>query len=143
MRLVIASDHGGYDYKQALVPYLKSKNYEVLDLGPTQTDPVDYPDFAQKVARQVANHEADYGILVCKSGIGMYISANRIKGARAVHCYSPKASESSRRHNNANIACFGSEVQSLDEVKKNLDIFLNTAFAGDRHLRRVEKMDQI
>ncbi|MEK7482888.1 MAG: ribose 5-phosphate isomerase B [Planctomycetota bacterium] len=143
MRLAIASDHGGYSYKQSLLPYLKSKNYDVLDLGPTQADPVDYPDFAKKVAQQIADHQADYGILICKSGIGMVISANRFKGARAVQCYSPKASESSRLHNNANIACFGSEVQSLEEVKKNLDIFLNTSFAGDRHFRRVEKIDQI
>lgn len=143
MRIAIASDHGGFAYKQALVPYLKEKAYDLVDLGPSNEDSVDYPDFAQKVAKLVASHEVDYGILICKSAIGMYIAANRIKGARAVHCYSAQAATSSRQHNNANIACFGSAVQPLEEVKSFLDIFLKTEFSGDRHALRVKKLDSV
>lgn len=144
MRIALGADHGGYAYKEALIHFLHSKGYEILDFGPSSEEqPVDYPDFAQKVAKALAHQEADYGILICKSAIGMYIAANRIKGARAVHCHNENATLSSRKHNNANIACFGSSVQTLEEVQKLLTLFLNTPFEGERHEKRVEKMDKI
>ncbi len=140
MRIAIGCDHAGYGHKLGIIDFLHLLGYEVIDFGCNSTESCDYPDFARPAAESVAKGENDFGILICGSGIGMSIVANKIRGIRAANCTSPKMAELARQHNNANILTFGARLVSLDEAKEIVRSFLNSEFEGGRHRRRVEKI---
>ena len=141
MKIAIGSDHRGFNYKNRLIKYL-SKNHRVKDFGTFSESSCDYPDYAYKVGRAVVSKKFDRGILICGSGNGICIAANKVKGVRAAIGYSQKAAEFSVRHNNANVICF-SEDFPLANVKKAVERFLNSRFESGRHLKRVKKMMKI
>ena len=138
-KICIASDHAGYDLKEKIKDYLIKINVPVMDLGPLSNNSVDYPDYAKKVAKRVILKKSDAGILVCGSGTGMAITANKYKGIRAAQCYNKKSTVLSRQHNNANIICLGSRMMKKKEALNFIDFFFKTKFEGGRHQRRVNK----
>ncbi len=143
MKVAIASDHAGFAGKQVVAAFLASKNaIETIDLGPSGTDSVDYPDFAHKVAQAVANGDAEFGVLVCGTGQGMAMAANRHPGIRAAVITDEFTAKMARAHNNANVACFGDRVVGTDNITPLLAAFLDTEFEGDRHARRVGKIER-
>ena len=139
-KVCIASDHAGFNLKELIKDHLINKHVSIFDLGPYENKSVDYPDYAKKIARRVAGKRSDVGILVCGSGTGMAISANKTKGIRAAVCYNSKSTRLSREHNNANIIALGSRLIKKNEAMKLIKIFLNTKFQGGRHLKRVKKI---
>ena len=139
-KLCIASDHAGFDLKCTLIDFLIEKNISIIDLGPSHKSSVDYPDFAKKVSIRIKDKRSDVGILVCGSGTGMAICANKIKGIRAAVCYNKKSTRLSRQHNNANIIALGSRLTKKKDALRIVKIFLETKFEGGRHLRRVNKI---
>ena len=139
-KICISSDHAGYNLKEYIKSYFIKKEIPLIDLGPYKTDSVDYPDYAKKIAKRVASKRSDIGILVCGSGTGMAISANKTKGIRAAVCYNAKSTRLSREHNNANIIALGSRLIKKDEAMRLIKVFLKTKFEGGRHLRRVKKI---
>ena len=139
-KVCIASDHAGYKLKETIKNFLVFKNVSIIDLGPNSNSSVDYPDFAKKVSNRVKSKRSDVGILVCGSGTGMAISANKSKGIRAAVGYNIKSTQLSRQHNNANVLCLGSRLTKRKDIKKIIKIFLNTKFEGGRHKRRVKKI---
>ena len=136
----IASDHAGYSLKEVIKNHLIDKNVFVFDMGPFNDDSVDYPDYAKKLAKRIKLKKSDAGILICGSGTGMAISANKIKSVRAAVCYNVKSTRLSRQHNNANIITIGSRLTKKRLSLKLVDIFLKTKFEGGRHLKRVKKI---
>ena len=142
-RIVIGSDHAAFLLKETIKAYLLDKGYEVSDQGPENTDSVDYPDFGVRVAASVASGKFDRGILMCGTGIGMSMVANRFPHVRAALCGDPFAAAMSRRHNNANILVMGGrmigDVLALEIVK----VWLETPFEGGRHQKRIDKFDQV
>jgi ribose 5-phosphate isomerase B len=140
MRIAMGADHAGYELKNKIRDYLKQRGFDVQDEGTNAADSVDYPDFAAKVGNDVASHAVDRGILVCGSGIGMAISANKVHGVRAANITSEYEAQMSREHNDLNVLTLGARI--LDEAKalKIVDLWLKTQFAGDRHQRRIQKM---
>jgi ribose 5-phosphate isomerase B len=144
IKIAIASDHRGFKLKNYLIDYLKNQGYDVIDFGTYSSESVDYPDYAALVAKAVADHSVDYGVAICGSGIGVNIAANRVKGVRAVNATSEKIAEMSRRHNNANVICFGGDYIEPEAAVKYLEIFLSVPFdGGERHQRRIQKIDLI
>ena len=141
MKIALAADHGGFEMKNQIAQYLISKNFDVVDLGTNSSDAVDYPDFAQKVVQKLMSHEADLGILVCGTGIGISIAANRHKGIRAALLYDDYVAQVAREHNNANVLCFGGRTMKIEDVLKRIDIFLAAKYEGGRHDRRLCKLD--
>ena len=139
-KVCIASDHAGFKLKEEIKNFLISKNISILDLGPINENSGDYPDYAKKVSNRIKINRSDVGILVCGSGTGMAISANKIKGIRAAVCYNLKSTRLSRLHNNANIISLGSRLTKKRLALKLVSTFLNTKFEGGRHLRRVKKI---
>ena len=136
----IASDHAGYDLKEVIKNHLINKNISIFDLGPFNDQSVDYPDYAKKLANRIKHKKSDVGILVCGSGTGMAISANKIKTIRAAVCYNLKSTRLCRQHNNANILALGSRLIKKKLSLKLVEVFLKTKFEGGRHLRRVKKI---
>tara|TARA_B100000965_G_C18883750_1_gene453034 strand:+ start:51 stop:488 length:438 start_codon:yes stop_codon:yes gene_type:complete len=139
-KVCIASDHAGFKLKDFIKDFLINKNISIIDLGPINEDSVDYPDYAKKVSNRVNSKKSDVGILVCGSGTGMAISANKTKKIRAAVCYNSRSTRLSRQHNNANIISMGSRLISKKDAFKFISIFLETKFEGGRHLRRVNKI---
>ena len=140
MKIAIASDHGGFDLKDIIVEYLKEKGYEVTDYGISENKRVDYPDYAALVADGISKGKEELGILICGTGLGMSIAANKISGIRAACVSDSFSAKMAREHNNANILCFGGRVVG-DEVAKTLvDAFLEAEFAEVRHSTRVDKI---
>ena len=139
-KICISSDHAGYNLKEYIKSYFIKKEIPLIDLGPYKNSSVDYPDYAKKIARRIASKRSDIGILVCGSGTGMAISANKTRGIRAAVCYNAKSTRLSREHNNANIIALGSRLIKKDEAMKLIKVFLKTKFEGGRHLRRVKKI---
>tara|TARA_B100001093_G_scaffold501262_1_gene552686 strand:- start:1750 stop:2187 length:438 start_codon:yes stop_codon:yes gene_type:complete len=139
-KICIGSDHAGYNLKEFIKDFLIKKNISVIDLGPFDNKSVDYPDFAKKVSNRIKTKKSDSGILVCGSGTGMSISANKIKGIRAAVCYNLRSTRLCRQHNNANIISLGSRLIKRKEALKLILVFLKTKFEGGRHLRRVNKI---
>ena len=135
-----ASDHAGYKLKEVIKNHLIDKNVSIFDMGPFNENSVDYPDFAKKLAKRIKLKKSDVGILICGSGTGMAISANKIKSIRAAVCYNTKSTRLSRQHNNANIIALGSRLTKKNLSLKLVEIFFNTKFEGGRHLRRVKKI---
>jgi len=140
MRVSIGSDHAGFEQKQALVDYLKGKGVEVVDRGPANDDRVDYPDYAAPVARDVADGAADYGVLVCGTGIGMAMAADKVPGVRAANIITSEFAALCREHNDANVITLSGRFVPLEENERILDAFLATDFGGGRHAGRVEKI---
>lgn len=139
-RIAIGGDHAGFEYKQAIIEFLKEKGYEVGDFGPGSEDSVDYPDFAHPLATAVEKQTYTLGILICGSGNGVAITANKHAGVRAALCWNKELGALARQHNNANVLCLPSRFISLDEAKEIAETFLTTDFEGGRHERRVGKI---
>jgi len=139
-KICISSDHAGFKLKESIKDFLINKNISIIDLGPINEDSVDYPDYAKKVSNRVKSKRSDIGILVCGSGTGMAISANKIKGIRAAVCYNLKSTRLSRQHNDANIIAIGSRLTKKNTALQLVSVFLETKFEGGRHLRRVKKI---
>ena len=139
-KISLSSDHAGFNLKEIIKKKLIRKKIKVIDLGPKKNNSVDYPDFAKKVARNVLSKKSNIGILVCGSGVGMAMSANKFKKIRAAVCYNKESTRLSRQHNNANIMALGARLTKRSEVKNLVNIFLSTKFEGGRHLRRVKKV---
>jgi len=139
-KVCISSDHAGYNLKESIKNFLIKRNISIIDLGPQNEDSVDYPDYAKKVSNRVKSKKSDVGILICGSGTGMAISANKIKGIRAAVCYNLKSTRLSRLHNNANIIAIGSRLTKKNISFQLVSVFLQTKFEGGRHLRRVKKI---
>lgn len=141
--IAMGSDHAGYEMKLVLAEHLKEKGYEVKDFGTYSTESCDYPDFAKAVAKAVVNGEAERGVLVCGTGIGMSIAANKVKGIRAAVLSDEFSAQATREHNDANILCLGARVIDNDKAIKLLDIFMDTPFSeGVNHIRRISKLEQ-
>lgn len=138
MKIVIGNDHAAVELKNQISDYLKEKGYEVLNVGTDTTESTDYPIYGEKVARAVVNGEADFGIAICGTGLGISLACNKVKGIRACVCSEPYTAQMSRRHNNCNVLCFGARVVGLDLAKMIVDSFLNSEFEGGRHQRRVD-----
>ena len=136
----IASDHAGFNLKEDIKNHLINKKVSIFDVGPYIDHSVDYPDFAKKLAKRIKSKKSDVGILVCGSGTGMAICANKIKTIRAAVCYNLKSTRLSRQHNNANIIALGSRLTKKKLSIKLIDVFLKTKFEGGRHLRRIKKI---
>ena len=139
-KVCISSDHAGFKLKESIKDFLINKNISIIDLGPVNENSVDYPDYAKKVSNRVKSKKSDVGILVCGSGTGMAISANKTKKIRAAVCYNLKSTRLSRQHNNANIIAIGSRLTKKNTALRLVSIFLETKFEGGRHLRRVKKI---
>ena len=139
-KIFISSDHAGFKLKEAIKVYLSKKKLTFQDLGPHNNDRVDYPDYAHKVARRVKISKNNIGILVCGSGMGMNIAANRHKNIRAAQCFNLKSTKLSRLHNDANIITLGSRLLSKNSALKCVNIFLSTKFEGGRHAKRIKKI---
>ena len=139
MKIAIASDHGGFELKEALKQHYKSLDF--ADLGTYSADSVDYPDYARIMARTILSGAADLGILICGTGIGISIAANRYKGIRAALLYSQEAAELAKQHNNANIIVFGGRTMSVNDVIARIDTFLGATYEGGRHQHRLDKLD--
>ena len=140
MKIFISSDHAGFSLKNYIFENLKRRNHKIIDLGPLSDKSVDYPIFAKKLANKVSKNKTSFGILICGSGTGMAMAANKVKNIRAAMCYNVKNTKLSRLHNNANIITVGSRLTSKNLAFKLVNIFLKTKFEGGRHLRRIKKI---
>lgn len=141
MKFYIATDHAGFALKEFTKAYVRSLGHEIIDLGPDSDDRVDYPDFAKKCANAVIDDEGSFGILICGTGIGISIAANKVPGIRAALCHDAYTASATRAHNDANILCFGERVVGKGVVESMIDAFCNTSFEGGRHTGRVEKIE--
>ena len=143
MRIAIGADHAGFLLKQKLIKFLESKGFSVADMGTHTSQSCDYPIYGAKVARAVASGEFDRGILICKSGVGMSMTANKVSGIRAALCLDVAAAKSSRQHNDANVICRAAKKTPLKLAKEILESWFNTNFQGGRHARRVKQMERL
>lgn len=143
MRLYAASDHAGFPLKQVLIAEARRLGHEVVDLGPDNEDRVDYPDYAARVGRSVARDGQSRGLVVCGSGIGVSIAANKVRGIRCAVVWDEASARLSREHNDANVVAIGGRLTSVDQAKRMLDLFLTTKFEGGRHADRVKKISDI
>ena len=139
-KIFISSDHAGYNLKENIKVFLKKKKYNFIDLGPKNNNRVDYPEYAHEVAKKVKKNNTYRGILVCGSGMGMNITANKHKNIRAAQCYNRKSAKLSRLHNDANIITLGSRLLSKKNALNCISIFLKTKFEGGRHQKRIKKI---
>jgi ribose 5-phosphate isomerase B len=140
MKIAIGSDHRGVGVKQRVVPFLKQLGHEVTDVGPDGPASVDYPDFALEVAKAVGDGRVERGVLICGTGIGMCIAANKVRGVRAAPCHDSITAELSRRHNDSNVLCLSADLLGEELIERMIRIWLETPFEGGRHARRVEKI---
>ncbi len=140
MKISIGNDHAGPAYKKAIVAYLESKGYQVVNYGTDSFDSVDYPDFGHKVASDVENRISDYGIVICGSGNGIAMSANKHQGVRCALCWTKEIAELSRLHNDANVISIPARFTSIEQAVSMVEVFLKTAFEGGRHATRVDKI---
>ena len=143
MRIAIGSDHRGVEAKRRLVTTLAEMNHQAIDVGPDASDSVDYPDYAYEVSSRVSKGDADRGVLICGTGIGMCIAANKVRGVRAASCHDTIAAEMCRRHNDANVLCLSADLLGEELILRMVRIFLDTPFEAGRHARRVEKICKI
>lgn len=140
MKIALASDHGGYLLKEEVIRFLSKKGYEIEDFGCHSTDSIDYPDYAFPAAEAVANGHADRGIVICTTGIGVSICANKVRDIRCALCTSAFQAEMTRRHNDTNVLALGAKTVSSEDALEIVGIWLQTDFEGDRHSRRVDKI---
>ncbi len=139
-KISIASDHAGFELKEFLTAKLNSENFSIIDLGTDSLNSVDYPDYANKIASNIENKISEFGILICGSGVGISIAANRNKSVRAALCYSDEIAKLARQHNNANVICLGARFTNNEDALKMVKTFLSTEFEGGRHANRVAKL---
>ena len=139
-KIAIACDHGGFELKKPVIDYLVENGYEYVDFGCNSTASVDYPDYAIPAAKAVANGECDAGILICGTGIGMSLCANKVKGIRAACCSETFSARMTRLHNNSNVLCFGARVVGAGIALDLVKTFVESEFEGDRHIKRIEKV---
>ncbi|RMH66641.1 MAG: ribose 5-phosphate isomerase B [Calditrichaeota bacterium] len=138
MKVGIGSDHAGFVMKEAIIKFLEEKKIEFIDYGTFKEESVNYPDYALKVSKAVTDGDVDYGILICGTGIGMSITANKVKGIRAALCHNEETARMSRLHNNANVLCLGGRVLEESLALKMVELWLNTSFEGGRHENRIK-----
>ncbi len=143
MKISMACDHGGLELKNALKAHLLDKGYQVCDFGTYTTDSCDYPDYAKLAAQAVSTGECDFGVVVCTTGIGVSIVANKVKGVRCALCQNVDMATMTRKHNNANVIAFGQKYTSVADAIAMTDAFLTTEFEGGRHQRRVDKIENL
>ncbi len=143
MKIAIGNDHAAVEMKQEIKAYLESKGYEVMNFGTDTNASCDYPEFGEKVGRAVASGEADYGITICGTGIGIGIAAGKVKGVRVCTCSEPYSARLSRMHNNTNVLSFGARVIGVEMAKMIVDEWLNNEYEGGRHQRRVDMLMEI
>jgi len=143
MKISIACDHGGLNLKKAVIKYLVDNGYEYVDYGTNSTDSCDYPDYALPAAEAVANKECDFGIVICSTGIGVSIVANKVPGVRCAHCHDTYCATFTRLHNNSNVLALGEKVVGVGYALEIVEKFLTTQFEGGRHERRVNKIADI
>ena len=143
MKIAVGCDHGGLEYKNAIAEHLKALGHEVIDVGTYSLDSCHYPIFGEAVGRKVVSGECQFGVVVCTSGEGIAISANKVKGVRCGIAYNDEVARLMRQHNDANVISFGQKFMELDDVLRRVDIFLSTEFEGGRHQTRVEMIDKI
>lgn len=143
MKIAIGNDHVGVEMKQEITAYLKEKGYEVINYGTDSTERCDYPVYGEKVARAVVKGEADCGILICGTGVGISLSANKVHGVRAVVCSEPYSAQLSKKHNNTNVLAFGARVIGIELAKMIVDAWLGAEFEGERHLKRIQMIAEI
>ena len=141
MRIAIGCDHAALSAKQEMIKFLQSLGHEVNDKGTYDDRSCDYPDYAASVSKAIQEEIVDRGILICGTGIGMSMAANRFTGVRAALCYSPELAELSRSHNDANVLCLGARMQTMEEMHAIVKPWLSTEWEGDRHAKRLEKID--
>ena len=140
MNISIACDHGAFDLKERLKAHLAEQGHEVVDCGTSSLDSCDYPDFARPAAQMVADGTCDKGVVLCTTGIGVSITANKVRGVRCALCHDPLSAEMTRRHNDANVLAMGAQIIGGNLAERILDVFLSTEFEGGRHQRRVDKI---
>ena len=143
MKIAIGCDHGGFEHKNAIAEHLKNRGFEVVDCGIYENKSVDYPDIAVKVCDKIVNRECTLGILVCGTGIGMSIAANKVKGIRAAACSEHFSAKYTRLHNNSNVLCLGGRVIGVGTAIELAELFVDTAFEGGRHQNRINKITEI
>ncbi|HIY46010.1 MAG TPA: ribose 5-phosphate isomerase B [Candidatus Borkfalkia excrementipullorum] len=143
MKIAVACDHGGLALKNVLLEYLKKNGYEIMDFGTCTAESCDYPDFVLPAAEAVASGECERGILVCSTGIGVSIAANKVKGIRCAHCHDTYSAKYTRLHNDANMLAFGQKIIGDGLMLEIVETFLNTEFEGGRHQRRIDKIKAI
>ena len=143
MKFYIATDHAGFHYKEQVKEYVRSKGIDIIDLGPETADRVDYPDYGKKCAEAVKNDEGSFGIIICGTGIGISMAANKVEGIRAALCHDAYTATMARAHNDAQILAFGERVVGMGVVQSMIDAFIETNFEGGRHAGRVEKINEI
>lgn len=143
MKIAMGNDHSAVDMKNAIKAYVEAKGYEVIDFGTNSTESCDYPIYGEKVGRAVANGEADYGIAVCGTGIGIGIAAGKVKGIRVCTCSEPYSARLSRMHNDTNVLTFGARVIGVEMAKMIVDEWLDNKYEGGRHQRRVDQLMKI
>ena len=146
MKIVLASDHAGYPLKCELVGWLKNEkklNLDIEDIGPFSADSIDYPDFAASLCRHLLDGNADFGILICNSGLGMSMTANRFRGIRAALCLFPRMAYYARHHNNANVLVLGGGITAFFQAREIVEVFFSEGFDGGRHGRRTDKIDTV
>ena len=139
-KVVLGADHGGYELKDRIAEFLKNRGYEIKDMGVNSSDSVDYPDFAEKAAREFLSGDYDFGVVCCGTGIGISISANKVKGIRCALPQNVFAARMSREHNNANMIAFGGRIEYPEPVEDMVEAFISAKFQGGRHERRVNKI---
>ena len=140
MKIAFGADHAGFNLKRELIDWVKESDHQVLDFGTYSEESVDYPDYAFPAAEAVAAGIADYGIIICGSGVGVSITANKVQGIRAANCFSAEMAETARQHNNANVLTLGARLVSLELAKEIVTAFIEGEFQGGRHMIRVEKI---
>ena len=143
MKLAIGNDHAAYDMKLEIKSYLESKGHEVVDFGTHSTQSCNYPEFGEAVGRAVANGEVEGGVLICGTGIGISISANKVKGVRAAVCSEPVSAALTKKHNNANIIAFGARIVGIEMAKAIVDAWLDAEYEGGRHQKRIDMISAI
>ena len=143
MKISIASDHAGYLEKRELIEFLEEKGIETINFGTDSKESVDYPLYGQKVAESIINNESSRGIIICGTGIGISIAANRFNNIRASLCTTTMHAEMARKHNDSNVLALGARMTDMDEMKKIVDVWLNTEFEGGRHQDRIQKIENI
>jgi len=141
MKIAVGSDHAGFELKNYVVEWLKENGHDAVDMGPFDAESVDYPDYARKVALSVADGSARQGVLLCGTGIGVSISANKVKGIRAALACNPEFATLARQHNNANIICFSARFTDRETIARSLENWFAADFEGGRHERRVNKIE--
>lgn len=143
MNIAIASDHAGFDLKNEIISLLQEQKFSIIDFGTDSNESVDYPDFAYAAAESVASAESDIAIIICGSGVGVSITANKVKGVRAANCFNEEMAALARQHNNANVLTLGSRFIEVNTAKNMVNTFINTDFEGGRHQRRVDKVHSL